>query len=461
MTRKRAKPASREWSGPRPTPEAVRTPSLAPAYPGRVLSFTPIPGHLGNVGEDVSLLGKSMYLRLNKSIRRLADRYRELGWIPQSVRGLARATTRASKRRYYSGVVERAIAGRMANLEDLEVFMRANYVGLRAPLLLISQVARSGGSLLSQLLDGHSGIAAYPQELRFGWGIKGWPPLAPALGADASFRLLFDSNFPRLVRRGLTKGHRNTVRQRFALISRLEYALFTQLWKNEPPTNSRMILDYFFTAFFNGWLDYQGDLNRKQWLTGFAPRLACDEASTESYFEAYPDGRLIQIIRDPRSWYPSAIRNKKQSAAKGAQTILAKWTASAQSMLRNKSRYGDRVIVLRFEDLIERTEETMRQLAADIGIPYQLTLVEPTVNGQPLFANSSFAVETTGIIAAPVGRGAMLSEDERQIIESQCGALYEQVVDMSASPDRRDRAWHRIRLHFRASALAGRLFRNG
>jgi hypothetical protein len=80
-------------------------------------------------------------------------------------------------------------------------------------------------------------------------------------------------------------------------------------------------------------------------------------------------------------------------------------------MLRNKSRHGDRVIVLRFEDLIERTEETMRQLAADIRIPYQPTLVEPTVNGQPLFANSSFAVETTGIIAAPVDRGAMLSEE--------------------------------------------------
>jgi hypothetical protein len=33
MTRKRAKPASREWSGPRPTPEAVRTPSLGFCVP--------------------------------------------------------------------------------------------------------------------------------------------------------------------------------------------------------------------------------------------------------------------------------------------------------------------------------------------------------------------------------------------------------------------------------------------
>jgi hypothetical protein len=46
----RAKPASREWSGPRPTPEAVRKPSLGFCVPGRVLSLAPIPGHLENVG---------------------------------------------------------------------------------------------------------------------------------------------------------------------------------------------------------------------------------------------------------------------------------------------------------------------------------------------------------------------------------------------------------------------------
>src|SRR5665648_962609 len=37
-----------------PTPKAVRTPPLASAYSGRVLSFTPIRGHLGNVGSKPS-----------------------------------------------------------------------------------------------------------------------------------------------------------------------------------------------------------------------------------------------------------------------------------------------------------------------------------------------------------------------------------------------------------------------
>jgi hypothetical protein len=36
--------------GPRPTSEAVQTPPYGFRYPSRMVTFTPIPGHLGNVG---------------------------------------------------------------------------------------------------------------------------------------------------------------------------------------------------------------------------------------------------------------------------------------------------------------------------------------------------------------------------------------------------------------------------
>ena len=39
MRGKRAKSASPEWSGPRPTPEALRTPSLGFRVPRRMLLF--------------------------------------------------------------------------------------------------------------------------------------------------------------------------------------------------------------------------------------------------------------------------------------------------------------------------------------------------------------------------------------------------------------------------------------
>jgi hypothetical protein len=44
------------------------------------------------------------------------------------------------------------------------------------PLLLISQLPRSGGSLFSQLLDGHPQLLVYPHEMRIGYpGKDTWP----------------------------------------------------------------------------------------------------------------------------------------------------------------------------------------------------------------------------------------------------------------------------------------------
>jgi hypothetical protein len=47
-----------------------------------------------------------------------------------------------------------------------------------APLALISQIQRSGGTLLSQLFDGHSELHAHPHELKIGYPTKyTWPKL--------------------------------------------------------------------------------------------------------------------------------------------------------------------------------------------------------------------------------------------------------------------------------------------
>ena len=111
-----------------------------------------------------------------------------------------------------------------------------------------------------------------------------------------------------------------------------------------------------------------------------------------------------------------------------SQELLETWSASAESMLRNKSQNGDRVIILAFEDLIDRTGPTMRRLARELGIAYSPILLKPTFNGQTIQANSSFATEESGVIKAPLTRGEMLSEAERRFIETHCLGLYERVA---------------------------------
>jgi hypothetical protein len=372
-----------------------------------------------------------MLRALIKWIRTAADRYRTPDWMPEGVRRLARWASERLYRRYHVRSAKLALSGRIANLDDAEIFLRNHLTPLHAPMAVISQVQRSGGTLLSQLFDGHPELCAYPSELKFDFpSADRWPLLDPARGAYWNFQKLFDSNLAQRVRRGFIKGNRNPERFSFMLMSRLEYRLFEHLFETSPASNARGVIDHFFTAFFNAWLNYQGDLKQKRLITAFAPRLAHDDANIDRFFADYPDGWLIQIARDPKGWYPSAKNHAKSGfSSRGAEYILDRWRGSAESMLRNRRRYGDRVVILRFEDIVARTEPIMRALADRLGIGWDPILLEPTFNREPMRANSSFAVETTGIIEGPLNRAATLSADEHALIEGRCSDLYKRVLD--------------------------------
>ena len=62
---------------------------------------------------------------------------------------------------------------------------------IRCPLVLISQISRSGGTWLSQLFDHHPQVWTHPLELRFGQSRKSdWPELpSNSIGCVSSLPL--------------------------------------------------------------------------------------------------------------------------------------------------------------------------------------------------------------------------------------------------------------------------------
>jgi hypothetical protein len=374
----------------------------------------------------------NMYRQLIEWSRHNPIARRAFDWVePRKRRNIMRAlggTKRAE-------TVKAALAGKTANLSDIEAFLVAKAVPLRVPLVLISQVQRSGGTLLSQLFDGHPALAAHPHELKIGHPTpESWPPIDPALDADTNFQMLFEPRTIRFLKRGYTKGERDTDGQACFNVPRLQYRIFSQLYEATPPRTQRDIVDFFFTAYFRAWLNYQGDLGAKRFITGFAPRFADGEASVAAFFACYPDGRLIQIVRDPRSWLPSAKHHGRAGIdPDDIAGLLSAWTMSAQSAIGNRQRHGDRVIVLAFENLVGHSERTMRYLARELGIDYDPILLEPTFNGVRMTANSSFPVANAGLVAAPLQRESLLTEDERRIIERNCIALYQEAVALDRS----------------------------
>jgi hypothetical protein len=184
------------------------------------------------------------------------------------------------------------------------------------------------------------------------------------------------------------------------------------------------------TSYFGAWLNNQNSTGHKKFVTAFTARLAMRKGNMESFFEVYPDGRLISLIRDPKNWYPSAIRHKPR-VCKDIREGVDLWKKGAQAMLWNKERYGDRVCILTFEDLISKTKSVMRNLAEFLEIKFEDILLEPTFNKYPIRANTSFEAEQNGIIDSTLNRYKTLAQGELEFIESMTKELYGEILSLA------------------------------
>jgi hypothetical protein len=312
------------------------------------------------------------------------------------------------------------------DLTDYRALVRArlaHVVPVAEPLVLISQIQRSGGTLLLQLLDGHPECHVDPYELKIGHPKKhNWPPLDVARPERWFETLYFRGTAERLRRTERTR-RPDTGRTLFPYLfsPRLQKQVFDACVQAHPPRSERKILDCYFTSYFNAWLDnhnlYTGP---KKAVVGFTPRLAMKSANVERFFAAYPDGTLVSIIRDPHAWYESAAKHMAEHYA-DVETALALWRASVDATLEAADRHGERVVVLSYERLVREPEPTMRRLAERIGIAWTPSLVVPTFNGQPTRANSS----------SPVGREGILPERADAFRESLDPATLERISELA------------------------------
>jgi hypothetical protein len=304
-------------------------------------------------------------------------------------------------------------------------------VEVRQPLVLISQIQRSGGTLLSQLFDGHPECHVDPYEIKIGHPKKhNWPPLDLARPESWFEVLLFRGSGERLRRTERTK--KPDVGRSvfpFVFLPRLQKAIFDACVQSRKPVTERDVLDCYFTSYFNAWLDNQNLFTGpKKAVTGFTPRLAMEPANLERFFSAYPDGRLISIVRDPRAWYVSAARYKAEQYAE-VDVALDLWRMSTEAAIEAARRFGERVLVLTYEQLVLDAKATMTAVADRVGITMTPELLQPTFNGLPIRANSSDSVESYGILSerASAYRDSLDAETAKRIGEL-AGDLYERAA---------------------------------
>lgn len=316
-------------------------------------------------------------------------------------------------------------------------------VSVHEPLVLVSQIQRSGGTLLSQLFDAHPQVHAHPYELKIGFPRKyDWPVLDLTDSPKRWYKLLAEKDIGRHFAEGYTKFSAAALtelapgdapdRFPFLLPPRLQREIFLRLAGERAPETTREVIDWYMASYFNAWLDNQNLYNGpKRVVTGFTPRLVMDPASVEGFFASYPDGTMICVVRDPKSWYASARRHQPEEYGEVDRAVDL-WLASTQAILAAHDRDPKRVVVITYERLAGDTENVMRDLSLRIGIEYQPILHSPTFNGMPIRADSSFGVMKHGVIADPLSRERHVERDLLIRIEERAGEFYARATSRAA-----------------------------
>src|SRR5205085_11519441 len=152
-----------------------------------------------------------------------------------------RMRDRELTRRWYS----RASAWRGVRRHRLEFV-----VPVTEPMVLVSQVQRSGGTLMSQLFDGHPELHAHPDELYIGFPDKRyWPELDLSAKPSVWFEQLRERPADVAFRRGYRKYGRGSEADApshpFILPLGLQRNVFAAVCPHRPRSDRAVLNAYF------------------------------------------------------------------------------------------------------------------------------------------------------------------------------------------------------------------------
>lgn len=370
------------------------------------------------------------------------------GAAPEAAPAKAAKRKQKAARTGPSGARKNSMRTVEGNFEQLVKSSRAAQVLVDQPVALISQAPRSGGTLLRNLFDGHPQCHVHPYEWHFGPRRRfEWPKLPLDATPEFWWTRLREEELARRfvngVRRNPTKYSGADKPPRGDTYPLLlppvlqQQLFFDSLEQLKEVRGDREIINAYMTSLFYGWLNNNSvDNGSKRWVVAFAPRLAWGP-SRDSYFAAYPDGQLISILRSPPSWLASA-RGRQVKGAENNERLIAMWNRSATEMIEAKQgERGDRVTIVRFDDLVRDSEGVMRLLCEKLGIDFDDGLTEPTFNSRPIGANSSYATTQNqgGVINAPLTRHKkVLSDEDARQVEEECEPLHQQALELAERP---------------------------
>ena len=98
------------------------------------------------------------------------------------------------------------------------------------------------------------------------------------------------------------------------------------------------------------------------------------ETLADRILPAYDGARFIHMVRDPRDRYAAVVERRPQRRFALPRSTMV-WARSAALAVRNEARYPDVYRSVRYEALVSRPEQTIRNVCTFLGEEYQPSML--------------------------------------------------------------------------------------
>jgi hypothetical protein len=300
-------------------------------------------------------------------------------------------------------------------LSDIEAY-------LERPVF-ISGYHKSGTTLCLSILDGHPELVVIPEELNFFKSVLFAKDKSKAIREKSGFRMFLsnqETSGSESWRTHFIEGYPEFDKDEFNRM--VEKAI-------QNHTSFKDLLLQVVAAFAE--VDGIDPTSKKRWVS--------KTPIEEIYFPVMVDMfgeqcKFVYIVRDPRDVFTSISKWKGLRGQEGdqeAQDIkklimyCIYWRTRLNTVIRYQEKYNN-VCIFRFEDLVQNTEQTLKQLCHLLEIGYSEELRRPTRHGKQWGGNSVYSEGFKGISEEPVGRFEKnLDPQRRSILEH---LLYKEMV---------------------------------
>lgn len=310
------------------------------------------------------------------------------------------------------------------------------------PLILITQLHRSGGTLFSQLLDGHSQIQAHPHELFIGKPEKwDWPELGDVLDdATAVFESLKEDKIAAIGSAGLfiKPGSNKAAKGQdvpFSYNLDRHREAFIEIYPKVRSRSQRLAIQLYLHTFFGAWPEYKSS-GRERYVSCFLPHIIMHDESMNRLLRDFPDLFLVNLIRSPDTWLASLVNHIRLDLGDQKQVLknLERWRLSVKAIVALQENPAVQSFVTSYEAIVTQSRDEMQRFCNQAGLSFEPALLLPTVSGFPVLPNSSYRRTASGINTDSLRLREPLPESVEGLIRERYLPVYRKALKRCGAP---------------------------